>query len=164
MQTREMTPKILTADLSDIELIELYPKLLQELKTRGIIRTNNLIGELGEYLAANTYLKNPKLPNLQLNIKSTKNIDATSNKGERYAIKATSGNGTGVFASLPTEDDGKVYFEYLILVLFNKDYTLQAIYELTWDQFVQYRKMKPPENKWNLPITLAVKDIAKKIT
>ncbi len=158
-----MTQKISTADLSDIELIELYPKLLQELKTRGIIRTNNLIGELGEYLAANAYLKNPKLPNLQLNIKSTKNIDATSNKGERYAIKATSGNGTGVFASLPTEDDGKVYFEYLILVLFNKDYSLQAIYELTWDQFVQYRRMKPPENKWNLPITLAVKQIAKKI-
>jgi hypothetical protein len=31
-----MTQKISTADLSDIELIELYPKLLQELKTRGI--------------------------------------------------------------------------------------------------------------------------------
>lgn len=158
-----MVEKISTADLSDIELIELYPKLLQELKARGIIRTNNLIGELGEYLAANAYQKNPRLPNLQLNIKSTKNIDATSNKGERYAIKATSGNGTGVFASLPTEDDGKVYFEYLILVIFNKDYSLQAIYELTWDQFVKYRRMKPPENKWNLPITFAVKEVAKKI-
>lgn len=158
-----MTNKISIADLSDIELIELYPKLLQELKAREIIRTNNLIGELGEYLVANAYQKNPKLPNLQLNIKSTKNIDATSNKGERYAIKATSGNGTGVFASLPTEDDGKVYFEYLILVLFNKDYSLQAIYELTWDQFLEFRRMKPPENKWNLPITLAVKQVAKKI-
>lgn len=101
---------------------------------------------------------------MQLNIKSTKNIDATSNKGERYAIKATSGSGTGVFASLPTEDDGIVYFEYLILVMFNKDYSLQAIYELTWNQFVLHRRMKPPENKWNLPITQAVKEIAKKIT
>lgn len=152
------------SELSDSELIELYPALLKELKSRSIIRTNNLIGELGEYLAANAYQKNPKFPNLQLNIKSTKNIDATSNKGERYAIKATSGNGTGVFASLPTENDGKVYFEYLILVMFNKDYTLQAIYELTWDQFVLYRKMKPPENKWSLPITQAVKEIAKKIS
>ncbi len=151
------------SELSDSELIELYPALLKELKSRSIIRTNNLIGELGEYLAANAYQKNPKLPNLQLNIKSTKNIDATSNKGERYAIKATSGNGTGVFASLPTENDGKVYFEYLILVMFNKDYTLQAIYELTWDQFVLHRKMKPPENKWNLPVTQAVKEAAKKI-
>lgn len=158
-----MTNKISLAELSDSDIIELYPAILKELKSRGIIRTNNLIGELGEYLAASAYQKNPKLPNLQLNIKSTKNIDATSNKGERYAIKATSGNGTGVFASLPTEDDGKVYFEYLILVRFNKDYTLDSIYELSWDQFLQYRKMKPPENKWNLPITEAVKAAAKKI-
>jgi hypothetical protein len=151
------------AGLADAQLIELYPALLKELKNRDIIQTNNLIGELGEYLAASAYQNNPKLPKLQLNIKSTKNIDATSNKGERYAIKATSGNGTGVFASLPTEDDGKVYFEYLILVMFNKDYSLKSIYELTWEQFVLHRKIKPPENKWNLPITQAVKEIAKKI-
>ena len=151
------------SELTDSEIIELYPSILIELKARGIIRTNNLIGELGEHLAANAYNSNPKLPKLQLNLKSTKNIDATSHKGERYAIKATSGNGTGVFASLPTEVDGKVYFEYLILVRFNKDYTLDSIYELTWDQFIQFRKMKPPENKWNLPITAAVKNAAKKI-
>ena len=151
------------SSLSDSELIELYPLILKELKSRGIIRTNNLIGELGEYLTANAYKNNPKLPNLQLNLKSTKNIDATSDKGERYAIKATSGSGTGVFASLPTEDDGKVYFEYLIIVRFNKDYTLDSIYELTWDQFLQHRKMKPPENKWNVPVTEAVKSAARKI-
>ena len=80
-----------------------------------------------------------------------------------YAIKATSGNGTGVFASLPLEDDGKVYFEYLILVLFNKDYTLKEIFEITWGQFLLLRKIKPPENKWNLPITQEVKRIARKI-
>ena len=97
--------------LSDNEVIELYPKILNELKARGIIRTNNLIGELGEYFVASIYRKTPSLPNLQLNLKSTRNIDATSDKGERYAIKATSGNATGVFASLPLVDDGKVYFE-----------------------------------------------------
>ena len=31
----------------DDELIDLYPKLLDQLKTRGIIRTKNIIGELG---------------------------------------------------------------------------------------------------------------------
>ena len=150
-------------DLSEIELIELYPKILNELRDRGIIRTNNLIGELGEYTAKIAYKEKPKLPQLQLNLRSTKNIDATSDKGERYAIKTTSGNATGVFASLPLEDDGKVYFEYLILVMFNKDYTLKEIFELTWSQFLLLRKIKPPENKWNLPITLEVKRIARKI-
>ncbi len=143
--------------LSDTQVIELYPKILNELKSRGTIRTNNLIGELGEYFVATIYRKTPSLPNLQLNLKSTRNIDATSDKGERYAIKATSGGGTGVFASLPLIDDGKVYFEYLILVLFNKDYSLKEIYELTWEQFLTHRKMKSPGNKWNLPITLEVK-------
>jgi hypothetical protein len=150
-------------DFSNVELIELYPKLLNELKDRHVIRTNNLIGELGEYIAFNAYKENPKLPQLQLNLKSTKNIDATSDKGERYAIKTTSGNATGVFASLPLVEDGKVYFEYLILVIFNKDYTLKEILEISWEQFLKLRKMKPPENKWNLPITQEVKNIAKKI-
>jgi len=158
-----MKKKAILSELSDFELIELYPSILQELKVRGIIRTNNLVGELGEYLAASAYQKDPNLPRLQLNLKSTKNIDATSQKGERYAIKATSGAATGVFDSLPLEDDGKVYFEFLIVVCFNKDYTLDAIYELTWDQFLKYRKMKPPENKWNLRVTKLVKEAALRI-
>ena len=150
-------------DLDNDELISLYPKLLKELKRREIIRTNNLIGELGEFIAASEYKKNSLLPQLQLNLKSTKNVDAISIKGERYAIKSTSGKGTGVFASLPNEDDGIVHFEYLILVIFNKDYTLKEIYELTWKDFLRFRKMKPPENKWNLPITNEMKENVKQI-
>ena len=83
--------------LNDDELIDLYPKLLDQLKIRGIIRTKNIIGEFGEYFARREYKNNPKLPELQLNLSSTKNIDATSIKGERYAIKSTSTNLTGVF-------------------------------------------------------------------
>ena len=149
--------------LNDDELIDLYPKLLDQLKTRGIIRTKNIIGELGEYIAKREYKNNPKLPELQLNLSSTKNIDATSIKGERYAIKSTSTRLTGIFPSIPTEDDGVVYFEYLILVIFNKDYSLSEIYELTWKQFLRFRKMKPPENKFNIPITNELKKTAKKI-
>ena len=150
-------------DLDNDELISLYPKLLKELKRREIIRTNNLIGELAEFIAASEYKKNSQLPQLQLNLKSTKNVDAISIKGERYAIKSTSGTGTGVFGSLPNEDDGIVHFEYLILVIFNKDYTLKEIYELTWKDFLRFRKMKPPENKWNLPITNEMKENVKQI-
>ena len=150
-------------DLDNDELISLYPKLLKELKRREIIRTNNLIGELGEFIAASEYKKNSQLPQLQLNLRSTKNVDAISIKGERYAIKSSSGKGTGVFASLPNEDDGIVHFQYVILVIFNKDYTLKEIYELTWKDFLRFRKMKPPENKWNLPITNKMKENVKQI-
>ena len=144
---------------SDEEVISLYPKILKELKSREIIRTNNLVGDLGEYWTRKKY---NETPNLQDAPKSTKNIDAISNKGVRYAIKSTSGSGTGVFASLSTENDEKK-FEYLVIVLFDKDYILKEILELTWDQFKKFRRMKPPENKWNLPITNEVKSQAKKI-
>ena len=149
--------------LNDDELIDLYPMLLDKLKARGIIRTKNIIGELGEFIVNREYKKNPKLPELQLNLKSTKNIDATSIKGERYAIKSTSTNLTGVFHSLPIEDDKVVYFEYLIIVIFNKDYSLSEIYELTWKEFLRFRKMKPPENKFNVSITNELKETARKI-
>ena len=55
-----------------------------------------------------------------------------------------------------------IYFEYLILVIFNKDYSLSEIYELTWKEFLRHMRMKPPENKWNLSIAKIVKQIAKK--
>ena len=76
---------------------------------------------------------------------------------------STSGSGTGVFASIPTNDDVKPLFEYLVLVMFDKDYILKEIYELNWEQFLKFRRMKPPENKWNIPINQNLKNEAKKI-
>lgn len=52
--------------LDDLELTLLYSSLLKELKQRGIIRTNNVVGELGEYLAINFYNKTKGLPNFKL--------------------------------------------------------------------------------------------------
>jgi hypothetical protein len=155
--------KINFDNLNDDEVIALYPSVLKELKNRNIIRTNNLVGDLGEFWCRKKYKETSGLPKLQDAPKSTKNIDAISTKGERYAIKSTSGSGTGVFASLPVDDDNKIYFEYLIIVIFDKDYILKEILELTWDQFKKFRRMKPPENKWNVPITAILKSEAKKI-
>ena len=150
-------------ELNNDELIDLYPKLIDQLKNRGIIRTKNIVGELGEYIAKREYKNNPNLPELQLNISSTKNVDAKSINGERYSIKSLSTKQTAVFPSLPIEDDGIIYFEYLILVILSKDYVLKEILELTWKEFLCFRKMKLPENKWNVVITNELKQTAKKI-
>ena len=149
--------------LTDQEVISLYPKTLQELKNRKIIRTNNLVGDLGEYWCIKKYNETAGLPKLQDAPESTKNIDAISVKGERYAIKSTSGSGTSTFASIPINDDTKPLFEYVVLVLFDKDYVLKEIYELNWEQFLKFRRMKPPENKWNIRITKKLKEEAKRI-
>ena len=57
-------------ELDDDDLVNLYPRLLEELKNRGIIRTNNLVGELGEYIASMHYKNNSNFPQIQLNLKS----------------------------------------------------------------------------------------------
>jgi len=45
-------------------LIALYSNCIKELKKRKIIRTKNITGELGEYIAVEFYKNNPNLPNL----------------------------------------------------------------------------------------------------
>lgn len=145
--------------LSTEEIISLYPKILKELKSRNVITTNNLIGELGEYLAIENYNKIANLPTLQKATASTQNIDAISNKGERYSIKSASGTATGVFHSLSGEKD----FEFLIIVIFDKDYQLINILEYSWEEFLNIRKIKKPENKFNIPLTKKVLEIGKVI-
>lgn len=81
--------------LSTKEVIKLYSASIKELKRRKIIRTNNVIGDMGEYLAIAHYNNTPGLPNLTPAPVGTENIDAISRKGDRYSIKSTSGNVTG---------------------------------------------------------------------
>ena len=88
---------------------------------RGIIRTNYLVGEIGEYIVKDTYSQTPNLPRLQNAPTCTKNFDVTSIDSERYAIKSSSTNTTVVFNSIPLNHDGVVYFEFLVVVCFTRD-------------------------------------------
>jgi hypothetical protein len=147
-------------DLTTNELIELYSGILKELKQRNVIRTRNIVGEIGEYLAINHYCNHSDLPNLQAAPIGTQNVDAISRNGERYSIKSTSGKVTGVFWGLnppdsPEKDDRK--FEYVIICLFDNTYCLNAIYELPWDKFLKHKKWHKRMNAWNLSITKALK-------
>ena len=122
--------------LQNPQIIALYSDLILELKSRGIIRTKNLLGDLGEYLAVEHYTNTPGLPNLQVAPPGTQNIDAISRKGERYSIKSTSGNLTGVFHGLNdpnSPEDESQKFEFVIVVLFDDNFKLKKILELSWD-------------------------------
>ena len=50
--------------LETTEIILLYGSVIKELKARGVIRTNNLLGDLGEYLAIEYYNHTAGLPTL----------------------------------------------------------------------------------------------------
>ena len=138
------------------EVISLYSDIIKELKKRNIIRTKNVLGELGEYMAIDYYNKNPALPKLQAAPVGTKNVDAISRNGERYTIKSTSTNATGVFTGLDFGKDelpNKQYFEYVLICKFDDEFRLLNIYQLDWDSFLKHKNWHSRMKSWNLVIT-----------
>jgi len=152
--------------LSGEEIIQLYSNLIKELKRRSIIRTKNIIGDLGEHLAIFHYNNTPGLPNLQAAPPGTQNVDAISRKGERYSIKSTSGNLTSVFYGLNEVDSKEVEkqkFEYVIIVKFNHDFELEKIVEINWEQFLKYKKWHKTMRGWNIGVSKRLLDEGKLI-
>jgi len=141
-------------NMSHAEVIECYSQTTKELKKREIIRTKNITGELGEYIAIEYYRNDPTLPNLQFAPPSTENIDAISRKGERYSIKTITNTGsTGVFYGLPpleSDDIPDQKFEYVIIVKLTDNFELERILELTWNEFLMNKKWHSRMQAWNL--------------
>ena len=153
--------------LSNTEIISLYSDSVKELKKREIIRTKNITGELGEYIAVEHYRNDTKLPNLQFAPPSTENIDAISTRGERYSIKTITNIGsTGVFYGLPSIDSEELptqKFEYVIIVKLNDNFELENIIELTWNQFLENKKWHRRMQAWNLSYSKALIVLSKKV-
>ena len=115
-------------------------------------------------MAVDYYVNTSGLPNLQDAPTGTQNIDAISRDGNRYSIKSLTGSTTGVFYGLPPKDsDDPVQqkFEYLIIVKFDDNYELERIIELTWIQFLNFKKWHSRMQAWN--ITLNKKILVKQI-
>ena len=151
------------SELTNAEIIDLYSDIISELKSREIIRTKNLLGDLGEYLAIDFYKKNSRLPVLQAAPAGTRNIDAISRNGDRYSIKSTSGKLTSVFYGLndPEEDEVELpKFEYVIVVIFNNEFKLEKILELSWSVFLRHKKWHKTMRGWNLSINRKLIDDA----
>ena len=155
----DLIKKDLNLDLSkytEEELVDLYSRVIKELKVKKIIRTKNVLGDLGEYLTINYYCKNTKLPNLSAAPVGTENIDAIDRKGCRYSIKSSSNNQTGVFFGLNDKDScipDEPRFEYVVICHFNDDYCMKAIYQMDWKTFVKHKKWHSRMKAWNLQIT-----------
>ncbi len=153
--------KINLEELNNEELWLGYADIQQELKKRNLVRTNNIVGERGEFLAIETYNSISGMPNLQAAPEGTQNVDALSRKGERYSIKTISepGSTTGVFYGIGEKDGKEVpekKFEYVIIVQIFKDYRPKRIIELTWDQFLKFKKWHSTMRAWNLSVTKAL--------
>lgn len=150
--------KVIIDGLSDDEVWLLYASCEKELKNRKLVRTRNIVGERGEFLAIKTYNSIAGMPNLQAAPEGTQNVDALSRKGERYSIKTISepGTTTGVFYGCGNLDDVEIpekKFEYVIIVTIDSDFELRRIFEINWEQFLNLRKWHKTMRAWNLSIT-----------
>lgn len=121
------------------------------------------MGDLGEYLAIEHFNRTPGMSNLQAAPAGTQNIDAISRNGERYSIKSTTGNLTGVFYGLEplnSTNTDKQKFEFVLIVKFDNDYQLEKIIQLDWDMFLKYKRWHKTMNAWNISITKSLLDEA----
>lgn len=149
----------LLRSMTDEQLVRLYGSWYEEMKTRGIVRTRNIIGDVGEYYAVETYRDNPRLPDLTISPISMKHFDATSHEGGRYSVKTVTGTSTGVFYGLnpPGGDEmTERLFDYLVLVRLNKDYTLDGVYEMDWETFIELKSWHSRMQAWKIAVNKSV--------
>ncbi|PFM65835.1 hypothetical protein COJ48_04030 [Bacillus cereus] len=142
------------------EGLEEYSKLMKMFKKRKATRTNNFIGDMGESIAIEHYNASPSLPNLRMVEIGMKHIDAISDTNERYSIKATRTKMTGVFNGLNDIDSDmpqEQLFEYAIIVLFDENVSLQAIYQLDWHSFLSFKRWNTSKRTWYLTISKELK-------
>lgn len=143
---------------TDEEVWDIFAIASQMLKTRSLVRTKNIVGERGEFLAIKIFNSTPGLPNLQAAPEGTQSVDALSRKGDRYSIKTISypGKTTGVFYGFG-DSWGNISldkkFEFVVIVLIGHDFQLKNMYELTWEQFLKLRKWHKTMRAWNLSLT-----------
>jgi hypothetical protein len=163
-----MTTKNILQNLDNEELWLLYADAELELKKRDLVRTRNIVGERGEFLAIEMYNSKPGLPKLQAAPEGTQNVDALSRKGERYSIKTITEPGltTGVFYGMGEKDDTispDKKFEYVIIVQIFRNYRPKKILELNFEQFLKHKKWHSTMRAWNLRITKDLLNDAKVI-
>jgi hypothetical protein len=131
--------------MADEDLFRLSVQLQREMKRRQLPITN---GGVAEQLAIRYFNATRGLPKLQEARAGTANVDANSDRGERYSIKCIQhGRKTGTIYPDRANPDKRL-FEYLLVVRLDEDWMLKAIYEFDWNLFVKLRSWDIRMNAW----------------
>jgi hypothetical protein len=131
--------------MADEDLFRLRIRLLREMKRRQLPVS---IGNVAEQMAIRYFNTTRGLPKLQEARAGTANVDANSDRGERYSIKCIQqGRKTGTIYPDRIDPDKRL-FEYLLVVLLDEDWMLKAIYEFDWNLFVKLRRWDIRMNAW----------------
>jgi len=128
-----MAINVKLSNFDEKELLNLNKNILNELKERQIIRTNNNpIGDYGEWLSCKS---------LKLNIEKNSNAgyDASDKKGIRYQIKCrkiTSNNKSKQLSVIRNFENNN--FDFLIGLIFNETYDLKEAYKIPHNLIKKY--------------------------
>lgn len=144
--------------ITDQELVIACATLLAALRTRGIVRTKNVVGDLGESYAVTFYNQINRRGGLTRLPTNSTDIDATDSQGGKYAVKAASPKSarTSAFHILEEHPSDSSLFDYVILVRLNELLQIVSIYEFSWETFWERKKWSKRQKAWFLPITKAV--------
>ena len=151
-----MLPEVNYECMTSSERLEHFSRLMKAFKDSGDIRTKNFVGDMGETVAIDHYNNTPELSNLRLVEIGAKDIDAISDINERYSIKASSGSATGIFRGLNPPNSNlpeKKKFEYVIVVLFDDNMKLRAMYEFVWQSFLEVKLWSNTHEGWYINIS-----------
>ena len=144
--------------LNNEELIRAYGDLVRLLNTRGVIRTKNVVGDIGETLAITHYNNTPGLPRLERARANETDVDAVSG-GDRYSIKCTTGSITGTFhlsADLSADYGGPPAFEHAIVLILTDEYRVRRIQQFSWREFLEVKKWNKRQKAWFIPLNKIV--------
>lgn len=143
-------------DLEDAELIRLRAALDIEMKRRKLAIS---VGQMAEDLAIAFFNGTSGRPNLLAAPTGTANVDALSRRGERYSIKGLlKAKKTGTVYPDRDQKD-KQLFEYMLIVKMDGDWSLNAIYEISWDLFCECRSWDSRMNAWY--VSASAKNLAR---
>lgn len=154
--------------LNDDELWSQYSYVLKELKRRNLVRSKNIVGDKGEFLAEKIYNSIPNEPKPQLVFKGTQNVDAISRNGKTYNIKTITmpNRTTSVFYGLEPRGSDKPdakTFDYVILVILDRDLNPKEVLEINWDTFIKLKSWHSRMNAWNLSINEELRKSARRV-
>lgn len=122
-------------------LLRYFADILDELKQRGVVRTrNNPVADYAEWLVAQRL-------GLSLERNSRSGYDATSRMNERFQIKSRRldpSNKSRQLSVIRNLDAGE--FDYLIGVLFHRDFTVKEAYRIPHGVIAKYARFSRHQN------------------
>ena len=131
--------------LTDQDLLQQYVAVMDELKSRGITRTDNIpTGDYAEKLAC-------KALGLKPTERSFKGYDAIEEDGTKYQIKARRADGQ--IGSKPLgiiRDLQENQFDYLFAIVFSHEYFVRAAYLIPRKVVKKYAKRIERLNGWRI--------------